>query len=66
MKKFVCEPPISCFDCPKPDCDYAGSATSAENEYNRCGRKYESADDGGIKLVRLEVSGYDMSLQRLR
>lgn len=65
-KRFVCKPPISCFDCPKPDCNYAGSATSAENEYNRCGRKIKSGADGGIKWVWLEVSGYDMSLQRLQ
>lgn len=65
-EKFICMPPRSCFNCPKPDCNYVGSVTDDENKYNRCGRKYESADDGGIKLVRLEVSGYDMSLQRLR
>lgn len=47
-ERFVCKPPISCFDCPKPDCNYAGSATSAENEYNRCGRKIKSGADGGL------------------
>lgn len=66
MKKFVCEPPISCFDCPKPDCNYSGLATADENKYNKCGRKNGNIDDGGIKWVWLEVSGYDVPLQRLR
>ena len=65
-ENFVCMPPRSCFDCPKPDCNYVGSVTDDETAYSRCGRQYESADEGGIRWVRLEVSGYDLSLQGLQ